>query len=140
MKAKGIYYVFLAIFVMRAAFSALPYDSELIHWWVFNMGQTSTFQFAFWRLNLFLVETFLIAIIISTGMEQNAKERFKTVQMAWLILFIQGWYILEYCTHYTSVWVTWENLGLPGNGRSGLSSHMLTSIIFGYWGDRQSSN
>ena len=134
MSSKGIYYTLLAIFIMRVAFSALPYDSELIHWYRLNIGQTATFQFAFWRFTLLLVELFLILTILSASVEPNEKARQQNYRMAKIILWIQGWYILEYCLHYTSVWITWEQLGMDGNGRSGLSSHVITMAIFGYLG------
>lgn len=137
MSSKGIYYTFLAICILRVAFSALPYDSELIHWYVINVGQTSTFQWAFWRLNIFFVELFLIMIIMSASVIQDEKQRQQIYRMAKIILFIQVWYIFEYCVHYTSVWVTWEQLGMSGNKHSGLSSHMVTSIVFYYFGKRE---
>jgi len=137
MSSKAIYYTFLAIFILRVAFSALPYDSELIHWYILNVGQTSTFQFAFWRLEIFLVELCLVLIILSASVESNEKARHQNYRMAKIILFIQGWYIIEYCLHYTSVWVTWEQLGLAGNERSGLSSHVVAAFIFGYLGKRE---
>lgn len=134
MNSRGIYCIFLAIFIMRVAFSALPYDSENISWYPLNLGQTATLQFAFWRLELFLVELALIFIILSASVEPNEKSRHQNYRMAKIILWIQGWYILEYCLHYTSVWITWEQLGMAGNKRSGLSSHIITSIIFGVRG------
>lgn len=134
MSSIGIYYTFLSIFILRVAFSALPYDSELIHWWVFYMGQTATFQWAFWRLNILLVELFLLLIIISASLEANGKQKLTNARNAKIVLWIQVWYLVEYCTHYTSVWITWEQLGLIGNGRSGLSSHIVTMLVFAYFG------
>jgi len=98
------------------------------------MGQTATFQFAFWRLTVLLVELFLISIILSAAIEPNEKNRQHNFRMAKIALAIQMWYIFEYCTHYTSVWITWEQLGLTGNGRSGLSSHIVTMVVFAYLG------
>jgi len=135
MNARAIYYTFLAIFILRVAFSALPYDSDLIHWWVLYIGQTSTFQWAFWRFNILLVELFLITIIVSAALTTNEKDRFSIARMAKIMFVIQLWYIFEYCVHYTSVWVTWEQLGLSGNGRSGISSHVVTCCIFAWLGD-----
>lgn len=137
MSPRGIYITFLAIFIFRVAFSALPYDSQNISWYVLNIGQTATAQFAFWRLELFFVELGLIYIILSAAIQPNEKERYKIYRMAKIILFIQFWYILEYCLHYTSVWITWEQFGISGNKRSGLSSHVLTAIVFGYFGNRE---
>ena len=134
MSPKGIYYSFLAIFNLRVAFSALPWDTQLIHWWKLYMGQTATFQFAFWRFTILLVELFLILIIMSAAVETNEKKKQQNFRMAKIILFIQCWYILEYCTHYASVWIIWEQLGITGNGRSGLSSHIVTMLTFGYLG------
>lgn len=137
MSSKGIYCSLLAIFILRVAFSALPYDTELISWYVLNLGQSATFQFAFWRFTVLLVELFLILIILSATVEPNEKARQQNYRMAKIILWIQGWYILEYCLHYTSVWITWEQLGMVGNKRSGLSSHIITSIVFGVLGKRK---
>ena len=137
MSPRGIYITFLAIFILRVAFSALPYDSNLIHWYPLYIGQTTTFQFAFWRLELFLVELGLIYIILSASVEPNEKARLQNYRMAKIILFIQFWYILEYCLHYTSVWITWEQLGMVGNKHSGLSSHIITSLVFAYFGKRE---
>lgn len=131
MNSKGIYYTLLAIFILRVAFSALYADTELISWYVLNLGQSATFQFAFWRFTVLLVELFLILIILSATVEPNEKARQQNYRMAKIILWIQGWYILEYCLHYTSVWVTWEQLGFIGNGKSGLSSHIITMSVFG---------
>jgi len=132
MRPLGIYYTFLSIFILRVAFAALPYDTELIHWYALNIGQTATFQFAFWRLSVLLIELFLLMIIMSASVESNEKDRVQNFKMATVIIFIQCWYIIEYCLHYTSVWVTWEQIGMQGNGRSGLSSHIITASIF-WW-------
>lgn len=132
MDSKGVYFTFLAIFVLRAAFAALPYDSPPVGWYILS-DQETTFQFAFWRMNLLLVELFLLMVITAVTMQGEA-DRLRTLRMARAMVAIQGWYILEYCTHYTSVWITWEQLGLQGDGRSGLSSHIATMLAFSYFG------
>lgn len=130
---KGIYFILLSIFILRVAFSALPYDTGLVHWYILS-EQATTAQWAFWRLMTLLVEASLIFAMIGISFETGAHERAQCYKMAKLLLWIQGWYILEYCIHYTSVWVTWEQLGFIGNARSGLSSHIVTMSIFAYWG------
>ena len=131
---KGLYFTFLSIFILRVAFSALPYDSELIYWFKLYPDQGTTFQWAFWRLTILMVELFLIFSIMNASIENDQKMRLYNFRIAKILLFIQCWYIFEYCLHYTSVWITWEQLGFKGNGRSGLSSHVVTMIIFGYFG------
>ena len=130
---KGIYFLLLLTFILRSAFAALPYDSNLIHWYILS-DQTASAQFAFWRLMTLLVEGSFIVALIGITLETEDHERMHCYKMAKLLLWIQGWYILEYCLHYTSVWITWEQLGFIGNGQSGLSSHILTMSIFAYWG------
>lgn len=130
---KGLYFLILSTFILRAAFTALPYDTQEIHWFIFS-NQATTAQWAFWRLMLLLVELALIIAIKGIAFETDASKKYHTFKMAKILLWIQGWYILEYCLHYTSVWVTWEQLGFVGNERSGLSSHIITMSIFAYYG------
>jgi len=130
---KWIYFLLLSIFIFRVAWAALPYDTESIDWYWLSDEKT-TAQFAFWRLMLFLVEGVLMLCIMGVAYETNPVKKYHAYQMARTLLLIQGWYILEYCIHYTSVWVTWEQLGFIGNGRSGLSSHIITMSIFAYFG------
>lgn len=129
---RGIYFLLLSIFILRVAFAALPYDTGLVHWYLLS-EQATTAQWAFWRLMILLIEMIFLVAILGVTLETGARERAHCYKMAKTLLWIQGWYILEYCLHYTSVWITWENLGFTGNGRSGLSSHIVTMAIFAYW-------
>jgi len=132
---RGLYFLILSTFILRAAFTALPYDTDEIHWWkLLHPEQATTAQWAFWRLMLLLVELVLIVAIKGIAYETDPAKKYHCYEMAKYLLWIQGWYILEYCIHYTSVWVTWEQLGYIGNKRSGLSSHIITMLIFGVYG------
>lgn len=131
---RGLYVLILSTFILRAAFTALSYDTDNKDWWIFFDGQETTAQWAFWRLMILLVEGVLIIAIKGIAYETDPAKKYHCYQMAKLLLWIQGWYIFEYCTHYTSVWITWEQLGYVGNGRAGLSSHILTMLIFAICG------
>lgn len=130
---KGLYFLILSTFILRAAFTALPYDTQNINWWLFSSQETTT-QWAFWRLMILLVELVLIIAIREIAFETDPAKKYHAYTMAKTLLWIQGWYIVEYCIHYTSVWITWEQLKLIGNGRAGLSSHIVTMSIFAYYG------
>ena len=130
---KGLYFLFLSIFILRVAFAALPYDTDLINWYLLS-EQRTTAQFAFWRLMTLMIEMTFIVGIMGVTFETESHKRAHCYQMGIVLLWIQLWYILEYCLHYTSVWITWEQLGFSGNGRSGLSSHIVTMCIFAYLG------
>lgn len=130
---RGLYFLLLSTFILRVAFSALPYDTGLVNWYLLS-DQAATAQFAFWRLMTLLVDGCFILAIMGTAFETDAANKYQCFKMARILLWIQGWYILEYCLHYTSVWITWEQLGLKGNGHSGISSHIVTMAIFAYYG------
>jgi hypothetical protein len=142
---KGLYYFILCVFIVRVTFAAFPYDSDYIHWYKFYPDQVATFQWWFWRLMVFLVEAVFIYGMRGIAYETDPAKKYQCVKMTTLLLGIQSWYVLEYLFHYTSVWITWEqiNKGLgqldlsfrfDGDKKSGLSSHILTMAIFAYFG------
>ena len=142
---KTLYFLILSIFIIRVAFAAFPYDSELIHWYKLYPQQVATFQWWFWRLMVLLVEAVFIYGMRGIAYETDPAKKYHCFNMTTWLLYIQGWYFLEYLFHYTSVWITWEqiNKGLEqlnlafrfhGDKRSGLSSHIVTMAIFAYFG------
>ena len=130
---KKLYFLLLSTFIFRVAFAAFPYDTELVNWYMFS-DQTATAQFAFWRLMTLLVDGAFIISMLRITLETTTEARAHCYKMATILFWIQTWYIFEYCTHYTSVWITWEDMQLHGNGKSGLSSHIVTMSIFAYFG------
>jgi len=130
--------LFLSIFIFRVAFTLFPSGTELIHWYKLFPEQATTFQWHFWRISIFFIDLLLLIAITITVHQTESAKRHHIYKMVKVLLWIQGWYILEYLTHYTSVWISYNDLMRWGinlgydDKYSGLSSHVITMTIFAY--------
>jgi len=128
-----LYYTFLSIFLFRAVWWFFPTKGDASRWFpLFDIELTT--QWWFWRLMVLVIELTLFFCMIE--IIRNPSER--NIKMVQTLIAIQGWYIVEYLLHYTSVWIsyydllTWGiNLGYDDK-YSGFSSHIVTMIIFAW--------
>lgn len=123
---RQLYFLFLTIFILYVVFAAIPSDAIYIDWYPLY-SQKVTIQYYVWLLVLRLV---MFLIFFAWYHESKLENR----KMLKVMAMIHAWYVLEYILHYTSVWVTWKQLGLGGNDFDGISSHIFTMSVFAYYG------
>lgn len=118
---KGLYFLFLSIFLLYIAFAGFDGGEDIyVNWYPLNPNQSVTIQYYFWLLFL-RAAMFLIFLAWYYESSETNKKMLK------VLMLIHAWYLVEYVLHYTSVWVLTSRY-------SGYSSHILTMLVFAVYG------
>ncbi len=122
---REIYFLFLVIFILYIVFAVFDgWEDVYVNWYPLKRDQSVTVQYYFWMLFMRAAMFLIFRAWYFESKEENKR-------MLRILMFIHLWYFVEYILHYTSVWYVW-----PGSKYSGLSSHIITMLIFAVYGGK----